>query len=85
MTKIDLHGLRHDEARLRLIRKVEGLWGTGESIEVIAGNSPKMKEIASQVLAEYGIECRQDDANNGVLRAEIHDGGTKGDGWERRP
>ena len=85
VAKIDLHGLRHEDARKHLIRKIEELWGTGEPIDVVTGNSPRMKEIVRQVLTEYGMGCQQDDVNNGVLRTEAHEGGTNGKGWKLRP
>ena len=45
MTKLDLHGRRHEEAKRLLETTLNSMWCTGEELEIITGNSPKMKEI----------------------------------------
>ena len=69
--ELDLHGLRHEDARKVMVAKVEALWGTDEPLTVITGHSPRMKEIVSEVLGEYGVRCSEDEMNPGVLRTEI--------------
>ena len=55
MNKLDLHGIRHADARRKVIRFVEDNWGTGEEVEFITGNSQMMRGIVMNVLQEYGL------------------------------
>lgn len=56
MKKLDLHGVRHADARGQLIRFVEDLWLTNTDVEIITGHSPEMKSIVIEVLGEYKLE-----------------------------
>jgi len=72
--EIDLHGLRHEEARNALIRKIEDLWGSDETLEIITGHSDRMKEIAIKVLDEYKLEARIPemwDSNQGSIKTTV--------------
>ena len=55
MKKLDLHRIRHDDARTMVIRFVEDNWGSGEEAEIITGNSTRMKSIVIDVLDEYKL------------------------------
>ena len=70
---IDLHNISHDAARRALIRKIEQLWGSDKVLEIITGNSPRMKEVAKQVLMEYKLGWVEGDVvNSGYLKTEVH-------------
>ena len=55
MLEIDLHGVKHGDVRGRLIRFIEDHRGADIDFEVITGHSEKMKEIAKEILDEYGL------------------------------
>jgi len=58
MIKLDLHGMRYEEAR----RAVDGLantywrWGPEDEAKIITGHSPNMRNMVIGVLKEYDIE-----------------------------
>ena len=53
--KVDLHGIRHDDARQKVIHAIEDNWDTDNRIEVITGHSRKMKEIVVTLVEEYKL------------------------------
>ena len=53
--KLDLHGIRHEDVRQILIHFIEDNWDTDEDLEVITGNSLKMKGIVINVIEEYHL------------------------------
>jgi DNA-nicking Smr family endonuclease len=53
--KLDLHRLRHEEARRAVIRFIEEHWDDGSELEIVTGNSTKMKGIVLNILNEYGM------------------------------
>ena len=53
--KLDLHGIRHEEARRQTIRFIEAHWDDGIELEIITGHSPRMKGIVMNILQEYGL------------------------------
>ena len=53
--KLDLHGVRHEEARRQTIRFVEEHWDDGSELEIITGHSQRMKGIVMNVLEEYDL------------------------------
>lgn len=59
MQKLDLHRVRHEEARRLIIRFIESNWGSGEEGEIITGNSQKMKAIVREALKEYALRCQE--------------------------
>lgn len=70
MTKLDLHRMKHSEAEASIIRVIEQHWDKPCEIEVITGNSTKMKEIVISVVNEYGLRCsigREFDSNKGYI------------------
>jgi len=57
MKTLDLHGMRHEEARKAVIRFVEDHWGCEDEGRIITGNSRLMMEIVLSVLREYRLDC----------------------------
>ena len=53
--KLDLHGVRHEDVRQKVINVIEDNWDTDNTIEVITGHSPKMKEIVLSLVEEYKL------------------------------
>lgn len=53
---LNLHGLKHEDVRPEVIRFLENNWMSNEYIEIITGNSPKMREIALEVIKEYDLD-----------------------------
>lgn len=53
--KLDLHGVRHEDARQKVINAIEDNWDSDNTIEVITGHSVKMKEIVTGLADEYKI------------------------------
>jgi len=56
MSELDLHGLRHEEAKRTLERTINKLWGSCEELCIITGHSPKMKKIVLDILDTYTLE-----------------------------
>jgi len=58
MVKLDLHGMRYEDAR----RAVDGLantywkWSPEDEAEIITGHSSNMRNMVIGVLKEYDIE-----------------------------
>lgn len=67
MEKLDLHRTRHSEVRRNVIRFIEDNWGSGEEVEIVTGNSDRMRGIVINILDEYGLSyqiSRMFDLNN---------------------
>jgi hypothetical protein len=67
MKKLDLHRTRHDDAKRKVIHFIEDGWGSGEEVEIITGNSGRMRGIVIDALDEYGLSYqigRVFDVNN---------------------
>jgi hypothetical protein len=65
--KLDLHRVRHEDARAKVIRFIEHNWGKDVEVEFITGNSWRMRGIVLNVLDEYGLTyqiSRMFDLNN---------------------
>lgn len=60
-TRLDLHGIRHEEARRQTIRFIENNWGSTVDLKVITGHSQKMKQVVIEVIDEYGLEHKVGD------------------------
>ncbi len=58
MNKLDLHRTRHEDVRSKTIRFVEDNWASGEEVEIVTGNSPKMKGLVIEILNEYSLIYR---------------------------
>ena len=61
MTELDLHGVRHEDAKRLLEQSINHLWGSNEELHIITGHSEKMKKITVDILDEYklGIHNRR--------------------------
>lgn len=53
--KLDLHGVRHADAKQQVISFVEANWDSEDEFEVITGHSTRMKEVVLTVLREYNL------------------------------
>lgn len=62
--KLDLHGVRHEDARQQVINIIEDNWDTDNTIEVITGPSTRMKEILLTLVEEYKLSYQP--ANHGA-------------------
>jgi len=73
MKKLDLHKTRHEDVKRKTIRFIESNWGSGEEIEIITGNSYKMKKLVIEVLSEYDLTYRSPafDISGGCLRINM--------------
>ena len=58
MNKIDLHGVRHEEVRRKVINFIEDNWSSNTEIEIITGQSKKMLDIVLEVVLEYKLQYR---------------------------
>ncbi len=56
MTKLDLHGTPHDEAKNLTASFIEKNLRRASVLEVITGHSNTMREIVMDVLTEYNLE-----------------------------
>jgi len=61
MARLDLHGVRHSDARNAVIRFIEDHWGSEADLIVVTGHSPRMKEIVKEVIDEYDLNYREGD------------------------
>jgi hypothetical protein len=55
MKKIDLHRTRHEDAKSLVIRFIEDNWDCEYTLEVITGNSDKMRRLVTDVVDEYDL------------------------------
>ena len=55
LKKLDLHGTSHVDARNKVIRFIEEHWDSGSELEIITGNSIRMKGIVLNVIEEYDL------------------------------
>jgi DNA-nicking Smr family endonuclease len=59
--KIDLHGMKHGQARRYLQLRIDQLINMNVEVTIITGRSPQMAEIVKEVLKEYKLEAREDE------------------------
>lgn len=65
--KIDLHKMRHEDAKRAVIRFIELHWSTPAELEIITGNSTRMRGMVLNILDEYKLSyqiSRMFDLNN---------------------
>jgi hypothetical protein len=55
MINMDLHGVRHADVSNEVKRFLEDQWDKEEALQIITGNSSKMKELVVEVLDSYGL------------------------------
>ncbi len=74
MAKLDLHGARHEDAKNLTAKFVEKNLRTAESLEIVTGHSPHMREIVLDVLLEYNLEWYLGTGNNeGIIKVIVED------------
>ena len=56
MSRLDLHGFKHEDVPREVIRFVEDSWDCGDETTIVTGHSGRMKDIVIEVLEEYGLE-----------------------------
>ena len=62
MKTLDLHGIKHEDAKLEVIKFIEGVLPDipyepqGYEVEIVTGRSPKMRKIVEKVLKEYDLQ-----------------------------
>lgn len=69
--KIDLHGVKHSDVIWLVIKEIERLWNTGSTLDIITGDSHKMKSIVIDILEEYNLDYQEGDilkVNTGFIR-----------------
>jgi DNA-nicking Smr family endonuclease len=64
---LDLHGNRYEDARRKVINFIEDHWNDGSELEIITGNSMKMKGIVFNVLDEYKLTYQVSHMNVGKI------------------
>ncbi|NOR60550.1 MAG: hypothetical protein GQ469_07975 [Methanosarcinales archaeon] len=55
MEKLDLHRTKHSEVERKVIRFIENNLGSGEEVEIVTGNSDRMRGLVINILNEYGL------------------------------
>lgn len=69
-TKLDLHGIRHEDVRDLVIRFIEAHWQSGHTVEIITGHSSTMKNLVESVLKEYELDYQIGEPwNQGFIKA----------------
>lgn len=53
LSKLDLHGVRHEDVRAEVIKFIEDGFKSNENREIVFGHSPKMWKLVEEVLNEY--------------------------------
>ena len=73
MEELDLHGIKHENVKQLVIRKVEELCGTDSELEIITGHSPRMKTLVKEVLDEYKLDYREPELweNGGTITTTV--------------
>lgn len=71
-SKIDLHGIKHENVQRELDQFFWQMMQRGHSeVEVITGISNKMKEIVNQVSKDYNFKVEEIPLNPGSLIVKI--------------
>jgi DNA-nicking Smr family endonuclease len=65
--KLDLHGVRHVNARQLVISLIEKYWNVQAELKIITGNSLKMKGIVIKVIKEYDLPYQVSEMCRGFL------------------
>ena len=59
IVETDLHGVKHEDVRRVVIRKIEDNWGSNCDWVFITGHSARMKELVSEVVNEYDMSVKE--------------------------
>ena len=74
MFTLDLHRIKHEDARSLTIKFVEKYWDLKCELRIITGHSNRMKKIVIKVLDEYDLKYYIGDRfelNTGFIRVEL--------------
>ena len=52
---LNLHGVKHEDARREVIKFIEKFWNEPKELEIITGNNMKMKGIVLNIIMEYKL------------------------------
>lgn len=53
MNRLNLHGVKHEDVKLNVIKFIEANLPTGEDCEIVFGHSLAMWRLVEEVLDEY--------------------------------
>jgi hypothetical protein len=66
--KLDLHGIRHIEVSSKIDSFLwEAIQRNAPSVEIVTGNSQRMKDIVFDCVDDYGFVCTEGFMNWGAL------------------
>lgn len=72
MDTIDFHGTPHQYIENDLVRKLNDMWGTETELQIITGNSTRMKEIVIAILDEHKLSYVEGDLfNKGYIKTIV--------------
>jgi hypothetical protein len=55
MKKLDLHGVKHENVRPKVIRFIEDNWDSGDTVRIVTGHSESMQKLACDIIDEYDL------------------------------
>ena len=55
MRRIDLHGVKHEDVRTKIIHFIEDNWSADVQVEIITGCSDRMVELVVEIIEEYSL------------------------------
>jgi len=68
MNRLDLHGFKHIEVPRILEQFIyDQINRDSKEIEVVTGNSIRMKSIVKEIADDYGMEAKELWGNNGTM------------------
>ncbi len=74
MKELNLHGVRHEDVKQKVIKFIEQNWdGDENGPEIVTGHSQDMRQLVIDVLGEYKLDYRVGDflgVNTGFIRVE---------------
>lgn len=68
--RLDLHRLRHEDAKRSVIKFIEKYWSLPAELEIVTGNSTKMRSLVIGIIDEYKLTYqigREFDYNKGYI------------------
>ena len=68
MIKLDLHGVKHEDAANEIKRFLEDNWDCGQMVEIVTGHSSIMKNIVLEVTSDYNLYV---EISNPVIRVSL--------------
>ena len=69
---IDLHGVKHNDVPRMLDSFIwKQMQKQTNNVQIITGNSERMKQIVIECLKEYNLNCTNSLINNGTLSVDL--------------